>query len=62
MFNIENRRGNQELTIQRHWQYWAHTDTERSKPKKQSKQKQHNIRLKGYQQGSHQQNCDESWR
>ena len=37
----ENRRANQEWTIQRHWQYWIHKT--RNKDKKRKKEKTHNT-------------------
>jgi hypothetical protein len=39
----EHGRGNQELTIQRHWQYWAHKTQNEDK---QNTWAQHNITQK----------------
>jgi len=33
----ENRRGNQELTIQRNWQHWVHKIKDENKPNKKHK-------------------------
>ena len=41
----ENRRGNQEWTIQRHWHHWAHKTQEKEKEKRRKKS-QHNTENK----------------
>jgi hypothetical protein len=39
----ENRRGNQEFTIKRHWQHWAHTAHDKYKQNNQKQQSAHTI-------------------